>query len=285
MRPTCSSSSQRVVNVSTPSSVSSGDNVMLYDRTNHSSQLWNFEALSTGEYVIRSANNSSCVLTASSGNVCVKTYTGSDSQKWILESLDQKFTINYNANGGSGTAASKTVGYAGWASVSKNLFTRTGYTLSGWNIRRHSDNSWYVTGKGWVKESDIAKNNYTKKQYPADWSGYIDTSWTKGSAEGEEFTFYAVWTINTYKVKYDANGGSGAPSEQTKTFKVDLTLSSTKPTRQGYTFTGWNTKKDGSGTSYAAGAVYKTNAAVTLTCATALSSPSPIIRQHLTSRN
>lgn len=51
------------------------------------------------------------------------------------------------------------------------------------------------------------------------------------------------WT--SYKVSYNANGGSGAPSSQTKWKDQTLTLSSTKPTRSGYTFKGWAlTKSD-----------------------------------------
>lgn len=67
-----------------------------------------------------------------------------------------------------------------------------------------------------------------------------------------------------YTVSYNANGGDGAPSAQTKDGGIDLTLSSTVPTRDGYTFTGWNTAADGSGTDYAAGATYSANADVTL---------------------
>ena len=40
-------------------------------------------------------------------------------------------------------------------------------------------------------------------------------------------------------MSYDANGGTGAPAAQTKTHGTALTLSSTKPTRTGYTFLGW----------------------------------------------
>ncbi len=68
----------------------------------------------------------------------------------------------------------------------------------------------------------------------------------------------------TYTVSYDANGGSGAPTDQIKYQDQPLTLSSIQPTRSDYTFTGWNTKADGSGTSYAAGADYTANAGVIL---------------------
>lgn len=77
-------------------------------------------------------------------------------------------------------------------------------------------------------------------------------------------TSYWDWVPSKYKVSYNANGGSGAPNSQTKTENTNLTLSSTKPNRTGYTFLNWNTKVDGSGTSYAPGGVYSSNSAATL---------------------
>ena len=71
-----------------------------------------------------------------------------------------------------------------------------------------------------------------------------------------------AWT--SYNISYNANGGSGAPSSQTKWKDQTLTLSSTQPTRTGYTFSKWNTKSDGSGTSYSPGASYTANSAATL---------------------
>ena len=71
-----------------------------------------------------------------------------------------------------------------------------------------------------------------------------------------------AWT--SYTVSYNANGGTGAPSKQTKWKDQALTLSSTKPTRTGYTFSKWNTKSDGSGTSYSSGGSYTANSAATL---------------------
>lgn len=73
-----------------------------------------------------------------------------------------------------------------------------------------------------------------------------------------------VFPYATYKVTYNANGGSNAPAVQTKTYGTALTLTSEKPTMTGYTFKSWNTKANGTGTSYAAGASYKINAAITL---------------------
>lgn len=71
-------------------------------------------------------------------------------------------------------------------------------------------------------------------------------------------------TLPTYTVSYNANGGSGAPASQSGKWGATVTLSSTAPTRTGYTFGGWNTKADGTGTNYAKGGKLTTKANVTL---------------------
>lgn len=68
-----------------------------------------------------------------------------------------------------------------------------------------------------------------------------------------------------YWVFYSANGGSGTtPSSQSKLYQSSVTLSSTKLTRTGYTHSGWNTNSSGTGTTYALGGSYTTEATVTL---------------------
>lgn len=70
--------------------------------------------------------------------------------------------------------------------------------------------------------------------------------------------------LASYTVSYNANGGSGAPSSQTKWYGETLTLSTTKPTRSGYTFAGWATSSTATSAAYAAGGSYTSNSAVTL---------------------
>jgi uncharacterized repeat protein (TIGR02543 family) len=60
-------------------------------------------------------------------------------------------------------------------------------------------------------------------------------------------------TLTKYTISYDANGGSGAPSSQTGCYKNTVTLSSTKPSRTGYTFLGWNTSSTATSSSHSAG--------------------------------
>lgn len=68
----------------------------------------------------------------------------------------------------------------------------------------------------------------------------------------------------SYTVSYNANGGSGVPTSQTKWYGETLVISSTQPTRNGYTFYKWNTKSDGTGSNYSSGDNYTTNASITL---------------------
>lgn len=70
--------------------------------------------------------------------------------------------------------------------------------------------------------------------------------------------------IPTYKISYDANGGTGAPGVQTKTHGKNLTLSNTKPTRSGHEFLGWSTSKTATTPDYLAEGTYTRNASTTL---------------------
>lgn len=142
------------------------------------------------------------------------------------------YTVKYNANGGSGTPSNQTKWYGTTLTLSSTKPTRTGYTFKGWGTSASATTVSYAAGASYTANAAI--------------------------------TLYAIWTANTYTVKYNANRGSGAPSNQTKTYGVSLTLSSTKPTRTNYTFKGWGTSASATTVAYAAGASYTTNASVTL---------------------
>lgn len=142
------------------------------------------------------------------------------------------YTISYNANGGYNAPNSQTKTYGVNLTLTTAVPTRTGYTFKGWATSASSTTVAYNPGSVYTANASA--------------------------------TLYAVWQIITYRVQYNANGGSGIPSEQTKIYGQTLYLSNTKPTRQNYNFVGWNTKSDGTGTTYAAGGAYTANAAVTL---------------------
>ncbi len=71
-------------------------------------------------------------------------------------------------------------------------------------------------------------------------------------------------STTTYTISYNANGGTGAPSSQTKVKDETLTLSSTVPTRPGYTFLGWSTSSSATSATYSAGDSFTRNGNTTL---------------------
>ncbi len=64
-------------------------------------------------------------------------------------------------------------------------------------------------------------------------------------------TLYAKWTVNKYTLKFSSNRGKGTmTAKENLKYDKEYTLPANAFTREGYVFTGWNTKPDGSGTAY-----------------------------------
>ena len=75
---------------------------------------------------------------------------------------------------------------------------------------------------------------------------------------------YAQWRKATYTVSYNANKGTGAPAAQTKIYGEPLTLSTTVPTREGHTFSGWGLTSSASMPTYSPGDTYSTDQSLLL---------------------
>ena len=131
-------------------------------------------------------------------------------------------TLTYDAQGGSGAPGDQTGNAASNVTVSSTVPTRAGYTFTGWDTVADGSGDDYSGGA-----------TYTLPNSGTD-------------------TLYAQWTpevINAgiVTLTYDPQGGSGEPADQTGGAGSNVTVSSTVPTRAGYTFRGWNTGADGSG--------------------------------------
>ena len=99
--------------------------------------------------------------------------------------------------------------------VNRAKLTRSGYDHIGWADKADAVTAKYKGGDPIV----LTKENPTK-------------------------TIYAVW-MPFFELKYDANGGTGAPASQTRTAghptvnRVTFTVPGTIPTKDGCTFKGW----------------------------------------------
>ena len=155
------------------------------------------------------------------------------------------YTVTYNANGGSNAPSSQTKWYGEELKLSSTKPTRTGYTFLGWGTSSSATSVKYNAGG----------------------------SYTDNASD----TLYAVWKANTYTIKFDANGGSNAPSSQTKTYGKTLVLTTDKPTRTNYNFEGWGLSSNTSTVTYNAGGNYTKNASDTLYAVWSLAYANPRI--------
>ena len=116
-----------------------------------------------------------------------------------------------------------------------------------------------------VTSPSIEKNGYEIIGWNTSNSA-TTSSWNVNTSKSisANSTYYPITKLNTYTVSYNANGGSGAPASQTKTTNNNLTLSSVKPTRVGYTFQGWGTSSSATTATYQPGGTYSNNKSITL---------------------
>ena len=139
------------------------------------------------------------------------------------------YYVTYNGNGATGGFTKDETAYALNANptVASNSFTKTGYTFTGWNTAPGGGGTAYAAG------------------------GTI-------SNISADVTLYAQWSADatTYELAWNTNGGSDLVCTGTCT-SGDLAygttiVAPTDPTKSNYTFDGWNTANDGSGSAAAA---------------------------------
>ena len=117
-------------------------------------------------------------------------------------------------------------------------FVRLSTATADWN------NKWNQTGNITLPSD---KNVFTitggsGDAYTGEWSLYDKKGTFHISANSNTNNWYCHF-LPHHVLHYDANGGEGAPADQTIAINASpcqLTVSTTEPTRTGYTFAGWN---------------------------------------------
>ena len=142
---------------------------------------------------------------------------------WIANSYD----IVYDGNQATGgTMANTPVNFNSTVTLRANSFSRIGYAFAGWNTQADGQGTAYTNSNTLVPMNQLG------------------------------FTLYAQWTPIAYNVTFNANAGTGTMANQSILFDSSGLLIPNTFTRNGFTFAGWNTLANGTGTAYAQGASY-----------------------------
>ena len=155
------------------------------------------------------------------------------------------------------TIAAHSHGYvsytANWSIITYNL----SYDLAGGSVATANPTTYTVV------TPDFTLVNPTRAGYTfAGWTGSNgntpQTTVTIAQGSIGDRTYSASWSVNHYTVQFDANAtngiaAAGTMANQSFVYDEAQTLTANAFSRTGYTFAGWNTAADGSGTAYTDG--------------------------------
>lgn len=144
---------------------------------------------------------------------------------WQSSGGTTQYYLNFNLQGGSGTLNTLYGVYGERLFIPSSSPTKNGYTFQGWST------------------SSTGSPQYQPGDYYTIYSNTI---------------LYAIWGESTQycTITFNANGGSGAPSNQQKIIGETTYIPYAKPTRSGYTFQGWSTSSWATSADYQPGSTY-----------------------------
>lgn len=178
----------------------------------------NITATTTTPSIISIENGVVKALSAGEGKVhVINNYDGTE-KDIIVKVHPAKVTLTI-VNTDTNQSASVEVDNFSTVTLSQNVFAKTGYTFKNWNTKKDG------TGTTYEDRAQISLTN--------------------------NLTLYTMWTPIKYSIKYDANTGTGSMTNSLNVpYDTFVELKSNTFTKQDYVFSNWNTKKDGTGTSY-----------------------------------
>ena len=168
----------------------------------------------------------------------------------------------YTTNAVSGNVSA---GATTYATVTNTYQKYAGYTVK--HYLQKSDKTGYEEQTADRQNLYGVINESTAAVAKTTYAGYAVSTFSQKTIDPNGTTVVEIYydLLASYTVTYDANGGTGTIDAQKKEAGKTLTLSNgTGFSKADYTLTSWNTKADGSGTTYALGGSYTTDADLVL---------------------
>ena len=173
------------------------------------------------------------------------------------------FTGDYAKGARDNTTCSQLFGFGG---KSGNDTGRTDVYIDGTLV-------W--SKKGETSKGEMKTHSYTDGEHDkaydvtyTEWASDNAGTWTRTGTPKCKYCGYTKDPVEekAYDLAYDLNGSTDKQAADFATVKhvTETEVTADKPVRKGYSFVGWNTAADGSGTSYEAGAKVELSAPVTL---------------------
>ena len=177
-----------------------------------------------------------------------------------------------------------------WADKHKDIYVNNNDILNALLADRKAGSvtkTCYVTNGGTVDMTETGFDAVSRPGYTVEWhknADFSDTAYTGEPQNGQNY--YAKWTLNdstnTIEVTYDANI-SGVTAKTYAEIKGNEHLAKASSfSRAGYTFTGWNTAKNGTGTAYAVGDKIPSNESITVYAQWKLNAPTVSVTGNAT---
>ena len=209
-------------------------------------------------------NSSNCTYTTT----CPVGYEVVNNGKYNPSCKIKTFTVKYSAGSATNVPASQTKTYGKTLKLSTKVPLLSNYTFSKW---KENDGTVYNPGGTYTKEQNTTLTaQWCRNCAPTGGATCTlnvsnctyTTTCPTGYTISNNGKYNPSCKIKTFTVKYNANGGTNAPANQTKTYGKTLKLSTQKPTKANHTFSKW---KDTDGTSYNSGGSYTKNKDTTMT--------------------
>ena len=171
-------------------------------------------------------------------SVAALTSVNNDVINAVAQWSDFTYTVKFVSDEGVGSLDDVVLHFDDKLTFTAGSFTMAGSHLFGWSVHRSSDDkSLYWEGSAgtpaWYKDGEQPEG-MIKTVYPVG-----STVSALSGTDNDVITCKAVWTVNTYTVRYVANGGLGSIPDLTMKYGSSDTLSTAAFFRVGYNFAGW----------------------------------------------